>query len=710
MKILFAYFDFTACYQQSSALHELGECSLNFSTEYNYSINKTIDLSSHTCLYSLSRQKKPDGECIPSGFWGKQFYNISAIVGNNGSGKSTVLHNIMRSIVYGLNPYAPFLLVLEASDSDRTYVFCNDSKLFVCDKDLSLPIQNEYPKDLMKAKCMLLDNTLSLSSLQLTNEYNNCPEIKTDKYWDFSPAWGKQLYNRSLYASIQYSNKKAIPSEKGSESVSVDDIISNYFSYESFQSIQFLFDPYHQWMLKTLEQQGHPVPKTKHLYVFLSDTLTTPFHSVLQELIDHIVVPMCTYHNLIFTDKIIIGAITSLICYLYNYITHDDKRDSLVDYLLDKDFSFDNTKDTLIGKTLQIINVIDDYSSISLFNNTYSLSYDKWRLFLSFVAEEKDTLLDIFQPSSHSSVDSTQYIINIENTTYIPHKQQCMVSFLEFYSHFLKFFPFITFFSGMSSGEKNLLRMLTQFRYILAEPSYYPEYEADPTEKHLQNFFAKKGSFACDTFFLFLDEADMTYHPEWQRTFISMLTDILPLVFRDPLVQDKDDTSICHDIQIFISTHSPLMLGDFPKASVNYLKTQSSNYTLPDPIHQRSAFGENLYTILKDGFFLDSPLGMFASNKINKAAEWCTKIRNNNFSPEQVKELELEYKTHYQTAQLLAPGIIKNKLLLELSFCADKLVIHDEEIDPDTLRQHIADLEAELQKARAKLHEKEQDQ
>lgn len=97
MKILFAYFDFSANNNKQISAHLREECALNFSTDYNYAVQKTS--SGH---YSVSREKKPDKECLPKDFWGQRIYNITAIVGDNGSGKSTILHSIIKAVVRGL--------------------------------------------------------------------------------------------------------------------------------------------------------------------------------------------------------------------------------------------------------------------------------------------------------------------------------------------------------------------------------------------------------------------------------------------------------------------------------------------------------------------------------------------------------------------------------------------------------------------------------
>jgi hypothetical protein len=80
MRILFAYFDFSAeCAPLTSS--SLGECALNLSTDYCYSV-KQKEVGGPTnhagCAYVVSRSRKPDEECIKEGFWGERIYNVTA--------------------------------------------------------------------------------------------------------------------------------------------------------------------------------------------------------------------------------------------------------------------------------------------------------------------------------------------------------------------------------------------------------------------------------------------------------------------------------------------------------------------------------------------------------------------------------------------------------------------------------------------------------
>jgi hypothetical protein len=137
-----------------------------------------------------------------------------------------------------------------------------------------------------------------------------------------------------------------------------------------------------------------------------------------------------------------------------------------------------------------------------------------------------------------------------------------------------------------------------------------------------------------------MDEADLTFHPEWQRQLIKILTAFLPLEFGQCGI---------NDLQVILTTHSPLLLGDIPSNNVIYLGNNKNKSN-----GERNTFGQNIHTILKDSFFLaNGTLGAFAADKINNTAD---KLRHFGKMPPQ--EIE-ECKT---IIDLVAPGILKSKL------------------------------------------------
>lgn len=207
----------------------------------------------------------------------------------------------------------------------------------------------------------------------------------------------------------------------------------------------------------------------------------------------------------------------------------------------------------------------------------------------------------------------------------------------------------------------------------------------------------------CDSVILFIDEADLTYHPEWQRQFISIITEFLPRIFTDPYYAGSG--SGCKDIQIILSTHSPLILGDFPAASVTYLRRQEDGTNQIDNCRQVITFGENLYTILRDSFYLkNGAVGEFARRKIEQVLNDTSRIRQeakkekafHNWTDEELQQAQNCLDAHEKkTVQYLAHGIIRSKLEEEINNCRRILHGQDRARIPQSLE--ATDYQARIQ-------------
>ena len=542
MKLLFAYFDFS----EWNNSRTLGEFSLNFSTTHNYSVKKTIVSSTKypTHTYTLSCCEKPENECIPDGFWGDRIFNVTAIVGVNGSGKSTIIHNIIKALVHGLKPDVPFLLVLQKTDSDDLCLYCSEPEFRW---EGAGTLQCEYPDELKRTKTMLLDNTLSFSSITLDDLYESVysPNRRFDRAIMPDPIYEniKQFYNKSLAASIRFSNSMSMAG-RDMQYIPVSEMLASHFRYETYQETRFLFDRFQQENLSSLNDENFSVPKPSYLFVSIY-----PFEDLLR---------IASTHNYYLDErgtesgpgvcKILqscgfIGEILAdVVLNLYVIFIGTFKKE-IIDSIynvsempLQLNESVDLSEKALLLAD-EVLKGFDHYTnSESQYSSRTQKIIENNKCFVSFLFDNRQTLLEIFEPVDYKYQYSItgEYQIDVEKTVSKEENRSCIISFLDLYRKISEPTYFLVFTSGMSSGEKNLLRMLTQFRYALDGPSVYSmNATKDNTDNSLKNEFPDQRKEVCDTLFVFLDEADLTYHPEWQRIFISKLTAILPRIFRD---------------------------------------------------------------------------------------------------------------------------------------------------------------------------------
>lgn len=144
---------------------------------------------------------------------------------------------------------------------------------------------------------------------------------------------------------------------------------------------------------------------------------------------------------------------------------------------------------------------------------------------------------------------------------------------------------------------------------------------------------------------LVLDEVEICFHPEYQRLFISKLIEVLTKF---------KFTRYC-SINIIIATHSPFILSDIPKQNILYLK---DGRCANDEV-EINPLGANVNDILHQSFFLEHAfMGEYALKRIqNLIADIDNYGKKGTRSIEQLrKEISLigDKYLHQQLETLLA--------------------------------------------------------
>ncbi len=104
---------------------------------------------------------------------------------------------------------------------------------------------------------------------------------------------------------------------------------------------------------------------------------------------------------------------------------------------------------------------------------------------------------------------------------------------------------------------------------------------------------------------LFLDEADVFFHPQWEKQYISLL-----LEFSEALFERRK-------VQIILTTNKPVILSDLPKNNVVFLENDNEEKISVSQGKREETFAQNIHTLYSNSFFLqDGLLGEFAKTKI----------------------------------------------------------------------------------------------
>lgn len=165
----------------------------------------------------------------------------------------------------------------------------------------------------------------------------------------------------------------------------------------------------------------------------------------------------------------------------------------------------------------------------------------------------------------------------------------------------------------LSTGEKAILDFYS---------SLYTYIDTNKESKHL----------SYEYFLLLLDEPDLGFHPLWKKKFIEAISSTLPILFSKmtPHIYDgnKNYVKVRENpmIQIIFTTHDPLTLSDILNDSVIYLKKEgglSKVLNSNDINRPQKTFGANIHELLSDSFFIeDGLIGEFASIKVDQAIDW----------------------------------------------------------------------------------------
>lgn len=105
---------------------------------------------------------------------------------------------------------------------------------------------------------------------------------------------------------------------------------------------------------------------------------------------------------------------------------------------------------------------------------------------------------------------------------------------------------------------------------------------------------------------LVFDELEICLHPEYQRIFVKKIADTIK-----NLKLNKKSF-----FNIFLITHSPFVLSDIPRSNILYMETEedkAKNKKLPT-----HTFAQNIGDMMYDSFFMEKTIGDFAEEKLRK--------------------------------------------------------------------------------------------
>jgi energy-coupling factor transporter ATP-binding protein EcfA2 len=159
-------------------------------------------------------------------------------------------------------------------------------------------------------------------------------------------------------------------------------------------------------------------------------------------------------------------------------------------------------------------------------------------------------------------------------------------------------------FSELSSGEQQLIHSIQSIVYhaINVNSVFSSVHEENKLTFNFIN--------------LVLDEVELYFHPEYQRKFVAELIHALR---RSNLKHTKK-------INVLFSTHSPFILSDIPVSNILRIEEGKPKTAMPE-----KTFGANIHDLLANDFFMRNGfMGSWANSKINAVVNFLHDQINQN--------------------------------------------------------------------------------
>lgn len=220
--------------------------------------------------------------------------------------------------------------------------------------------------------------------------------------------------------------------------------------------------------------------------------------------------------------------------------------------------------------------------------------------------------------------------------------------------------------NGLSSGELTLLNLFGRLHGVKAKVQ--------------------------DDILLLIDEVDLGLHPEWQRRWVS---EVLPLI--GEILRTKNSF-----LQVIISTHSPIILSDIFDKDIILLTDKSNSKT----------FGQNIYRLFQDSFFLDEARGGFSTKLIGDLLHLCSTLDPNSqkIGTTELREFSSKYDIRIEEqseeaiyeyllkiVDSIGEDVLRNHLKRQLKVIEYNFTLGDDSKDEIVrLKKRVKELEKEL--------------
>jgi hypothetical protein len=563
-----------------------------FIKDYSKFKNQNINFGSEFIFnYSVEQQQldvEPNNLFIPNFFQSDEsdeaeVLNVSSVIGENGTGKTSLLKLISENFPSGFNLNMPMIFITKESGT----ITVNYTEEFVIKNDLEVYGFTTNKIDLRKEKLngdgFNKDDFITFgydlrglnktNFIYFSNVFDLSSGINVKDFFDIST-------NYLVYGDYNYNLENSIIQRN----VKNENPLRNFMLNDVFRQVKFIHKFYQSKLIQfELPNRLNIEIKNNFLQIGINDKSLQQkiVFNGIERLISNLKKAEKKQSNTEL-EKIKFRLIGNI------YLSF------IVDFLL----SYQSANEFLETKTLindqTDININEIIKTLETFRNHY-----RKHINLDDTINKIGSLISLIE--FIWQIDNSNDSISFENDSLIldigKENSKTFNHFFNLYtqSYFIRPFFDITW-GGMSSGERALLNIYSRF-YSLTEQFGYE------LDEHL---------------IILIDEGDLYLHPAWQKRFVKLMLDYLPKIY------NKNKKGKKRTIQIIFTTNSPIPASDLLSYNTIFLENvQNENgetlTIVKDSLNdQKETFAANIHTLLSDSFFVKNGLiGDFASEKLN---------------------------------------------------------------------------------------------
>lgn len=539
------------CYLYIYKYRNLKSVELSLDSHYTYSYNEKED------TLTIEPQDK-----LPNDFWGSGIYSLTGIFGDNGAGKSTSIRFLLNAVVEGIGGREVDGIVVYECDG-QLYIYQND------DDNKSRKLKVSFPSGCLPlpfGKPRVVANLPTINTFYYSGHF--APEVSYD---DLLSVELSGYYNGSISYKMRSDVSKFANTIDSHLTFPISTHLVAHMSQNNYRICNLLIN---ERLRSKIE--GFKFPR----YICIAPNRGGQdhfrFHATVNKELKESVSDMLVEP----VGKTFVDGKNTTIARFIHYCLLNALAENLnfanASKIIHEWYAYLDTQQEVMPQFHKFIEGRTGDESIGLKNIDYVLSYlykvvrtDSTGFYTTFyfdIYQDKEVIKELMD-------------IVLKNPTFLTSRYFDM-----YYSHNTNDG------TSLSSGEQEMLNL---FSLIL------DAIESEPS---------KWGNLKSPQLII-LDEAEIGFHPGWQRNFVKTLLAFLKALMVKPGV----------DFQVILTSHSPILLSDIPSCCCNYLRVCNDFQTENILMTQQETFSSNIFELYRNPFFLKEGLiGGFAEQKLQE--------------------------------------------------------------------------------------------